>query len=151
MGAPRHGGQVDGGVGGVFLKVVHCVVIGNDGFVYVCDRLGGRLEVFDKMGNFQRNILIESKTGRLTGIGSAFWLGFSPDPAQKFMYVGDGSDAEVRVMDRETGKVLSSFGRPGNTVGAFGIVHTLAVNSRGNIIVGDTGNGRRIQIWRLVR
>ena len=59
--------EVDAGVGGVFLKVVHCVVIGNDGLVYVCDRFGGRIEVFDKMGNFQRNILVESKTARLTG------------------------------------------------------------------------------------
>ena len=143
--------EVDEGVGGVFLKVVHCVVIGNDGLVYVCDRLGGRIEVFDKMGNFRRNILVESKTGRLTGIGSAFWLGFSRDPAQKFMYVGDGSDAEIRILDRVTGNAVSSFGRPGNTVGAFGVIHTLAVNSRGDLIVGDSGNGRRIQMWRLIR
>ena len=33
-----------------------------DGLVYVCDRLGDRIEVFDKMGNFKRNIRIQSKT-----------------------------------------------------------------------------------------
>ena len=32
-------GIADGGVGGVFLSPVHCVIIGNDGLVYVCDRL----------------------------------------------------------------------------------------------------------------
>src|SRR5579872_1814753 len=56
--------ETDSGMGSVFLKVVHCVMIGNDGLVYVCDRLCDRVEVFDKMGNFQRNILVESKTAR---------------------------------------------------------------------------------------
>jgi hypothetical protein len=123
--------EVDADVGGVFLQVVHCVAIGNDGLVYVCDRLGGRVEVFDKMGNFRRNIIIESKTARLTGVGSACWLGFSPDPAQKFIIVGDCADSEIRILDRATGQALSSFGRPGNQVGEFGLTHSLAVTSKG--------------------
>jgi DNA-binding beta-propeller fold protein YncE len=142
--------ETDAGVGGVFLKEVHCVVIGNDALVYVCDRFGGRIEVFDKMGNFQRNILVESKTTRLTELPSACWLGFSPDPAQKFMYVGHCAAAEVRILDRATGQTLSSFGRPGNQVGEFADPHNIAVDSKGNIIVSDSA-GRRIQMWRLVR
>ncbi len=63
--------ETDAGVGGVFLSPVHCVVIGNDGLVYVCDRLGDRVEVFDKMGNFKRNIRIESKTAHRTGSENA--------------------------------------------------------------------------------
>ena len=47
------------GIGGVFSRVVHCVLIGNDGLVYVCDRQGDRVQVFDKMGNFQRNIWMD--------------------------------------------------------------------------------------------
>jgi len=140
--------EADGGVGGVFLKVVHCVVIGNDEFVYVCDRLGDRIEVFDKMGNFQRNIFVESKTGRLTGVGSACWIGFSPDPLQKFLYVGACVDGEIRVLDRATGQDISRFGRPGNQLGEFGSVHTLAMDSKGNIIVADS-IGRKIQRWKL--
>ena len=58
--------ETDAGVGGVFLSPVHCVVIGNDGLVYVCDRLGDRVEVFDKIGNFKRNIRIQSKTAHRT-------------------------------------------------------------------------------------
>jgi DNA-binding beta-propeller fold protein YncE len=78
-------------------------------------------------------------------------MGFSPDPAQTFMYVGDCGNEEIRIMDRETGKELSSFGRPGNQVGEFSSTHTLAVNSKGDIIVTDNLAGRRIQMWRLVR
>jgi DNA-binding beta-propeller fold protein YncE len=142
--------EVDAGVGGLFLQTVHCVVIGNDDLVYVGDRLGLRVEVFDKMGNFKRNILVESKTGRLTGSGSACWIGFSRDPTQKFMYVGACLDANIRILNRATGQALSIFGRPGSQAGEIGSAHTLAVDSKGNIIVGDNF-GRRIQMWRLVR
>ena len=31
----------------------HCVVLGNDGLVYVCDRQGNRLEVFDRRGTLR--------------------------------------------------------------------------------------------------
>ncbi len=143
--------EVDAGMGGVFLREVHCIAMGNDGLVYACDRFGGRIEVFDKMGNFQRNILVESKTARLTGIGSACWLGFSPDPAQKFMYVGNCADAEVRIMDRATGRALSSFGGPGLQAGEFEDPHDLAVDHNGNMFVGECPVGRRVQKFRLVR
>jgi DNA-binding beta-propeller fold protein YncE len=155
----RQGGtaEVDGGVGGVFLGVVHCVVIGNDGLVYVCDRFGDRIEVFDKMGNFQRNILVKTKIAHLglpyegsAGAGSAGWVGFSPDPAQKFMYIGTGVFGEVRILDRATGQMLSSFGRPGHQAGDITSAHSLAVDSKGNIIVAETNMGRRVQMFRLL-
>src|SRR5262245_23224501 len=86
--------ETDAGVGGVFLGPVHCVHIGNDGLVYVCDRLGDRVEVFDKMGNFKRNIVIHTKTAHRTNsenaVGTARATGFSPDPATKCRYVDQG-------------------------------------------------------------
>jgi DNA-binding beta-propeller fold protein YncE len=142
--------QTDEGVPGVFLKVVHCVVIANDGLLYVCDRLGGRIEVFDKMGNFKRNIVIPSKTARSTGVGAACWVDFSPDKGQKYMYVADCGDEEVRVMDHATGKTLSSFGRPGHQAGQFENLHSLSVDSKGDIIIGETLGGHRTQMFRPV-
>ncbi|MGH9438452.1 MAG: hypothetical protein ACRD22_11300 [Terriglobia bacterium] len=142
------------GVGGVFLKDVHCVVIGNDGLVYVCDRQGDKIEVFDKMGNFRRNIWVESKTAPLTGLGSACWVGFSPDHVQQFMYVADCGDEEIRVLDRVTGKALSSFGRPGVQPGEFEGLHSLAIDSKGDLITGEAnvglGGGRRVQMFKFV-
>jgi hypothetical protein len=145
--------EADAGVGGVFLGTVHCVVIGNDGLVYVCDRLGDRVEVFDKMGNFKRNIRIESKTAHRANfaIGTVDWVGFSTDPAQKFMYVANNADDVIYILDRETGQVLSKFGRPGNQPGDFTDPHSIAVDLMGNIIVGEVPNGGKIQMWRLVR
>jgi hypothetical protein len=125
--------EVDAGLGGVFLKFVHCVVLGNDGLAYVCDRLGDRVEVFDKMGSFKRNILVPpSDAPPHTDPGTVCWVSFSPDPAQKFIYVGDCTDDEIRILDRTTGQVLSSFGRPGY----YG-PHTIAVDSKGNIFIAE--------------
>jgi DNA-binding beta-propeller fold protein YncE len=145
--------QSDAGVGGVFLMVVHCVAIGNDGLVYVCDRNGDRVQVFDKMGTFKKNILVESKTAQLTGIGSVTWVAFSPDAAQKYMYVANGGDEEIRVMDHATGRLLSTFGRPGHQIGQFENLHSVAVDSKGDIITGEAGvvgGGRRVQMFRIV-
>jgi hypothetical protein len=36
------------------MQVVHCVALGNDELVYVCDRQGDRIQVFDKLGNFKK-------------------------------------------------------------------------------------------------
>jgi hypothetical protein len=147
--------ETDEGVGGVFLGPVHCVHIGTDGLVYVCDRLGDRIEVFDKMGNFKRNIVVHTKTAHRTNsenaVGTAGAIGFSPDPAQTFMYVANGSDNVIHILHRATGEVLSKFGRPGNQPGDLTDPHSIAVNSKGDIIIGEVPYGGKLQMWRAVR
>jgi hypothetical protein len=146
--------EADAGEGGVFLKVVHYVVLGNDGLVYVCDRLGGRIQVFDKMGNFKRNILVQSNTARLTGIGSVCQLSFSPDPAQKYVYICNCGDEEIRILDHTSGRTLGTFGRSGFEAGEFNGLHSIAVDSSGNLVTAEagvvTGGGHRLQMFRLV-
>ncbi|HEV2984704.1 MAG TPA: hypothetical protein VGX46_09955 [Vicinamibacterales bacterium] len=147
--------ETDEGVGGVFLGPVHCVVIGNDGLVYVCDRQGDRIEVFDKMGRFIRNIRIESKTAHrkesANAVGTAGGIGFSRDPAQKFMYVANGADNVIHIVDRATGQVLTKFGRPGLQSGDFTDPHSIAVSSKGDLIIGEVPYGGKLQMWRLVK
>ena len=125
------------------MQVVHCVALGNDDLVYVCDRQGDRIQVFDKMGNFRKNIWI--KRGRsLPDIwGTTWWIRFSSDREQKYIYVADGGDEEV--------KILSSFGRPGHQLGEFTHAHTLAVDSKGNVYVAETDWGRRVQRFKPVK
>jgi hypothetical protein len=139
------------GVGGVFLDTVHCVAIDNAGLVYVCDRRGDRVEVFDKMGNFKKNIEIKPGTGYNRGLaGSAWWVAFSPDPEQKYMYVSDGGNELIWTLDHATGRILSGFGQPGHMAGEFTFLHTIAVDSKGNIIAGETIRGQRVQKFKFM-
>jgi DNA-binding beta-propeller fold protein YncE len=143
--------QTDAGVGGVFLDTVHCVAIDNAGLVYVCDRKGDRIEVFDKMGNFKKNIDIKKGTGYVRGLaGSAWWVSFSRDSAQKYMYVADGGNEVIWVLDHATGKILSGLGRPGHMAGDFTYLHTLSIDSKGNLIAAETINGRRVSRFKMV-
>jgi hypothetical protein len=143
--------EAEAGVGGAFMQVVHCVALGNDGLVYVCDRQGDRIQVFDKMGNFKSNIWIKRGSSYPDNWGTAWWIGFSPDREQKYMYVNDGGDEQVKILDRASGEVLSSFGRPGHQIGEFTHGHTLAVDSKGNIYVAETDWGRRVQKFKPVK
>ena len=59
-------------------------------------------------------------------------------------------DEEVDVVDRASGQMLGSFGRPGHQVGEFMHAHTMAVDSKGNIYVGESVDGRRVQKFRIV-
>lgn len=138
--------EMEAGVGGVFAEVVHSVAISNEGLVYVGDRQGDRVQVFDKMGNFKRNIWVRTGTPALPDKrGTAWWTGFSPDRGQQYLYVMNGRNEQVHIFDHASGTLLSSFGRPGHQLGNFTHGHSLAVDSRGSIYVADTNWGRRIQ------
>jgi DNA-binding beta-propeller fold protein YncE len=139
------------GAAGAFAQVVHCITLSNAGLVYVCDRQGDRVQVFDKMGNFQRNIWIRTGTPTLPDPrGTAWWVGFSRDPQQRFMYVMNGRNEQVHILDHASGTILSSFGRPGHQLGNFTHGHTLTTDRDGNMYVAETDTGRRIQKFRIV-
>jgi hypothetical protein len=48
-------------------------------------------------------------------------------------------------MDRASGAMLGGTGRPGHAAGEFTFLHTVTIDSRGNLFTGETINGRRIQ------
>ncbi len=138
------------GTPGVFAEVVHCIAMSNAGLIYVCDRQGNRVEVFQKDGTFVRNIPIPNKSGKLPDKrGTAWWVAFSPDREQKLMYMMDGGTEQVHVLDHASGKILSSFGRPGHQAGNFTHGHTLTVDSKGSVYVAETDWGRRIQKFKI--
>jgi DNA-binding beta-propeller fold protein YncE len=145
--------------GDAFIPVLHCVTLDNRGLVYVCDRRGHRIQVFDKMGNFQKNIPIEFEPmSKLQpgpehtsgALGSAVWVGFSSDPQQKYMYVINQDSEKIEILDHATGKQLSSFGRVGRQPGEFTYAHFLAVDSKGDLYAAEVGTGKRIQKFKLV-
>jgi DNA-binding beta-propeller fold protein YncE len=158
-GLQRTKAEADAGASDVFMQIPHCVAIGNDGLVYVCDLRGDRIQIFDKMGNFQKNILIpyeeRSEYHPRPGHphrawGTAVWVGFSPDREQRFIYVINEDDEQVEIVDHASGKILGSFGRGGHQVGEFTHAHSLAVDSKGNVYVAEMGWGKRVQKFKIV-
>ncbi len=61
------------------------------------------------------------------------------------MYVADGGDEQVRILDRASGETLSSFGRPGHQIGEFTHAHTLAMDSKGTFMWLRPNSGRRVR------
>jgi DNA-binding beta-propeller fold protein YncE len=126
--------------GDAFVPVPHCFAVTNEGQVYVCDRRTDRLEVFDRVGNFPKDILInfeqrsqdQTGNGHMPGLkGSAAYVSFSRDQTQKFMYVINEGDKQVEILGRNSGQILSSFGLAGHQIGEFTHAHNMAVDSEG--------------------
>jgi hypothetical protein len=118
------------------------VRISRDGLVYVCDRTDDRLQVFRKDGTFVREQFIAKDT---FGSGSVWDLAFSTDPAQTYAIVIDGTNQQVYVLLRSTLEIVSTFGHAGHQAGDFYGAHVLAADSHGNLFVGETYEGKRIQ------
>ena len=125
-----------------FRTPVHCVALANDGLLYVCDRTNDRIQVFKTDGSFVKEIFIEKNT---LGDGSVFDIALSKDPGQKYIYVADGSNMKVHVLQRDTLEVLTSFGDGGRQPGQFYAVHSIATDSKGNIYTTETYRGQRLQ------
>jgi hypothetical protein len=123
-------------------RIVHAVRISKDGLVYVCDRTNDRLQIFKKDGSFVREVVIAKET---FGSGSVWDIGFSVDPQQAFLFVNDGTNQLIYVIDRQTLEVVSTFGGAGHWAGQFYGAHNLAVNSRGDLFITETYEGKRVQ------
>ena len=79
------------------------------------------------------------------GSGSAWDLAFSHDAEQAFIYLADGGNQKVHVINRETMEVVTEFGDGGRQPGQFYGVHSIAVDSQGNIYTTETYEGKRLQ------
>ena len=125
-----------------FRNPVHCAEPTNDGLVYVCDRPNNRIQVFRKDGSFVKEQRIAPRT---LGDGAVWDIAFSRDPAQRFLYLADGKNEKIYVMDRQSLEVLTSFGDGGRQPGQFFGVHSIATDSKGNIYTTESYQGKRLQ------
>ena len=123
-------------------RIVHSVRIATDGLVYVCDRTNDRVQVFRKDGTFVKEAFVAKKT---LGSGSVWDVVFSTDPAQKFLIINDGTNQQIWILDRNTLQVLSAFGHAGHQAGEFYGAHVMAGDAKGNLYIGETYEGKRVQ------
>ncbi|AWW75579.1 hypothetical protein CD351_14170 [Erythrobacter sp. KY5] len=130
-----------------FGDIVHCVVRGPDDTVYVCDRRNNRLQVFRETAEgteFVRDVVIADGTG---GTRTASDVAFSPDGT--YVYVADMMNGRVWILLRETHNVVGWFGRNGRYPGQFIWLHSVDVDSEGNVYTSEVNTGRRVQRFVL--
>ena len=120
---------------------VHGIALSRDGLVYVCDRSNNRVQVFQRDGTFVKEGLISPETLK----GTAYDIAFSADSEQRFAYVVDGQNEKVWILLRDSMEGVGSFGAGGHWGGAFTTAHSIATDSKGNIYVGETWEGKRVQ------
>ena len=134
---------------------VHKVAVGPDGHMYVCDRIKNRIQEFQlKPGGarFLREVVIAPGT---IMCGSAFDIGFTPDG--KFIYVGDGTNNRIWILDRESLRVLGwnnvdpTFEGDGNQAAMFGAFHRFFVQPSGDILLACVARGLRRMRFNGVR
>jgi hypothetical protein len=128
-----------------FRGPVHGITISRDGEVFVADRRSNRVQVFDRHGTFLREGFIAPAT---LSMGSVWDVALSRDPDQRYLFVPDGTNYTVWILDRRSLEILGRFGRQGRNAGEFQWVHNLAVDSNGNIYTSEVDTGKRVQRFR---
>jgi DNA-binding beta-propeller fold protein YncE len=127
-------------------STVHGIMGSRDGRIYVADRRGNRIQVFDQKGAYITEKIIAPQT---RASGSAFVIALSPDNDQQWLYLADGTNHKVWILRRSDLEVVGSFGHGGRHVGQMLRPHGMSVDSRGNLYVGEASTGRRIQKFTL--
>jgi DNA-binding beta-propeller fold protein YncE len=125
-----------------FNNPVHGVLVSNDELVYVADRTNNRFQVFRLDGTFVKEMFIARNTLQAEGTVHNFAL--SPDKEQKFLYIVDGSNKAIRVLDRQTLRIVSNIGgHAGHNAREFFHPHSFAIDSKGNLFIGEVNDGQR--------
>ena len=131
-----------------FNNPVHAVYVTNDGLVYVADRGHLRLQVFELDGAFIREVFVKPNT--LYDVGTVHEFATSPDPDQTFLYVVDGANKWIYVLNRETLEVVHQIsGYAGHNARELFHAHSFAADSRGNLFIGEVNDGQRYYRYRF--
>jgi len=120
----------------------------NDGFVYAADRAADRIHVTTKDGKFVKEFILAppgTKRGETADRGAAGGVAFSPDKAQRYLYISDIKNNTIWFINREDGSVAGRLGNMGESGGQFFGLHMIATDSRGYIYTGEVFAGQRVQ------
>ena len=108
------------------------------GNIYVSDTSHDRVFVFDKDRNFVKGLGMNNEFKQPAGI--------AVDPTGKKLYVIDTHNHQIAILDLESDKVIKTIGKRGREEGDFNFPSQITVDSKGNLYVVDTMNGR-VQIF----
>jgi DNA-binding beta-propeller fold protein YncE len=131
----------------------HGIALGKDGTLFVGDRPNNRVQLFTKDGKFLSEIVQRPETGGGTGgksgsVGSIWDAALWTRGGRGQLLIVDGSNSEVRLTDLSNRTVIGRFGRTGPYPGEFRWAHAIAVDSKGQVYVGEVSTGKRVQRFR---
>jgi DNA-binding beta-propeller fold protein YncE len=126
----------------------HGITGSTDGKIYVADRRGNRIQVFDHQGKFLAEKVIAPAT---LSSGSAFVPVLSPDAQQQWLYVADGTNHKIWILRRSDLEIVGEFGRGGRQLGQMLRPHGMSIDNQGNLYVGEASTGRRVQKFTVQR
>jgi len=138
-----------------FGNPVHKVAAGPDGRIYVADRIKNRVQEFELVAGgarFLREVIIAPGTMLF---GSAFDIGFAPGGG--FMYVADGSNRRIWIVELASFQVLSWVAGLEDVEGDinlpthYGLIHRFSVDGDGNLLLACVARGVKRLMFKGVR
>ncbi|MFK7776712.1 MAG: ATP-binding cassette domain-containing protein [Gimesia sp.] len=109
-------------------------MIWHQGKIYVADAINNRIQIFSDTGTFLE--ILGTKTG---GIPLYYPYDIAIDRESKNLYIVEYGAGRITRTNLE-GKILGRFGRTGVKQGEFVTPWGIAVNSKDQVYVADTGN-----------
>jgi len=141
-----------------FVPDLHFVEFDKDGLVYIGERGQDRISIYTKQGKWVKDYSVSPNTPsrgpecgglppntKMPPCGTTYKMVFSKDPQQKYMYVADGTNNKVWILDHATGKTIGSFGQNGKYAGQFHWINAIGTDRQGNIYTGEVEQAKRIQ------
>jgi DNA-binding beta-propeller fold protein YncE len=129
------GGPADKGTGPGEWNLPHKIAVDADENLYIIDREGHRLEVFDKNLNYIREIRND---------WNPWDVNISRKGTDGIGWIADHKDERVLKFNLKDGKILAVWGKQGWGPSEFDWVHGIVVDSKGAVYAADT-YGQRIQ------
>jgi DNA-binding beta-propeller fold protein YncE len=130
------GGPGDKGTGIGEWNLPHKLAVDAQENLYIIDREGHRLQVFDKNLNYLREIKVA---------GWNPWdIGISRKGDDGFAFIADHALERVHKLSLKDGMLVATWGKQGLGPGEFDWVHGVVVDSKGAVYAADT-YGQRIQ------
>jgi DNA-binding beta-propeller fold protein YncE len=117
----------------------HGIVGSRDGLLYLADRRNNRVQVFQQDGTFVAEKLVAPET---LSSGSAHDVALSADADQRFLYLMDGVNHRIWVLQRDDLEMVGHFGQGGYQLGQFIRPHNMDSDSRGNIYSSEAETQR---------
>ena len=119
-------------------EIPHDVDIYKDGRVFIADRQNNRIQIFDPHGNYLKE-----------------WTGFQLPCA---VYIGRDERiyvpelrSRLSILDMEGNLLVRWGGEKSDDPGMFRAPHCAALDSHGDLYIGETLDGSRIQKYKLIK